>query len=260
MKSLILFLLVHLTNTVNASEEFVRVGIFDISFYKVDQLIPERLTSETVMTPHGLYSPHGAAVASLIFNPKYGGSTHGKLLLMNTGIDYLDFYNGIQKAIELNIQVISISLTLRDPSIAELINQASRDHGILFVVSAGNAAKINGRALHKYYKNLRAIIVSCIDLDGELPSFAQLDSNVDVLAPCGQSNVKTQIYEPRLGVIDYAFGQTSAAVPQVVSYMIDHLHRDQSITLEKFKWLLNAQAKNFFQYENISYPILNKSL
>ncbi len=236
------------------------MGIFDISFYKVEQLIPERLSPETIMTPHNLYSPHGAAVASLIFNPQYGGSTHGKLLLMNTGIYYEDFHKGIQNAIKLNIQVISISLTLINSSIAELINQASRDHGILFVVSAGNAALRRGRALPEYYKNLRAIVVSCIDLNGELPSFAQLDANVDVLAPCGDANIRTQIYEPRLGVIDYAFGRTSAAVPQVVSFMIDHLYQDQSITLEDFKRLLKAKAQTFFQFDNIDYPILSRAI
>lgn len=244
-------------STTSFSADFVKVGIFDISFYNVEQLIPESLTPITVMTPHDLYSPHGASVASLIFNPEYGGSSNGKLLLMNTGIQYEDFYKGIQKAIELKIQVISISLTLINSSIAELINQASQDHGLLFVVSAGNAAQINGRALPLYYKNLKAIIASCIDLNGEVPSFAQLDSNVDILAPCGRSNIMTQIYEPRRGIIDYAFGGTSAAAPQVVSFMIDQLHSNSSLTLEDFKQLMKSQAKSFYNYEGFAYPVLN---
>jgi subtilisin family serine protease len=237
----------------------VRVGIFDISFYKVDQLIPESLTPETIMTPHSLYSPHGAAVASLIFNPEYGGSPHGKLLLMNTGIYYDDFYQGIQKAIELKVQVINVSLTLIDSSIAELINEASRDHGILFVVSAGNAAERRGRSLPDYYKNLRAIVASCIDLDGELPSFAQLDSSVDVLAPCGRSNVRTQIYELRRGVMDYAFGATSSAAPQVVSFVINHLHENKDLTFEDFKLLLKSKAQSFYPHEGVLYPVLNNT-
>lgn len=239
--------------------EPVKVGIFDISFYNVDQLIPESLTPETIMTSHSLYSPHGAAVASLIFNPEYGGSPHGQLLLMNTGIYYDDFYKGIQKAIELKVQVINVSLTLIDASIVELINQASRDHGILFVVSAGNAAERRGRSLPGYYKNLRAIVASCIDFDGEIPSFAQLDSSVDVLAPCGRSNVRTQIYELRRGVMDYAFGATSSAAPQVVTFMIDHLHKNKGLTLEDFKRLLTSEAQGFYSFQGAQYPVLKNT-
>lgn len=225
----------------------------------MDQLIPESLTPETFMTPHSLYSPHGAAVASLIFNPEYGGSSRGQLLLMNTGIHYDDFYQGIQKAIELKIKVINVSLTLVDASIAELINEAYRDHGILFVVSAGNAAERRGRSLPSYYQNLNAIVASCIDLDGELPSFAQLDSSVDILAPCGRSNVRTQIYELRRGVMDYDFGATSSAAPQVVAFMIDHLHENKNLNLEDFKHLLNFKAQSFYSFEGTRYPILNKT-
>lgn len=204
-----------------------------------------------------IYTLHGAAVTSLIFNPEYGGSPHGKLLLMNTGIYFEDFKEGIQKAIELKIQIVSISLKLIDSSIAELINHTSQHHGILFVVAAGNAAKRKGRSLPLYYKNLRAIIASCIDLNGVVPDFAQLDSNVDVVAPCGKSNIMTQIYDPQRGVTDHAFGGTSAAPPQVVSFMIDQLHRDSSLTLEDFKVLLKSQAKYFYNYDGLAYPVLN---
>ncbi len=257
MNRICYILLTLLLSTTSFSADFVKVGIFDISFYKVEQLIPESLTPTTIMTPHNLYSPHGASVASLIFNPEYGGSSHGKLLLMNTGIQYEDFYKGIQKAIELKIQVISISLSLINSSIAELINQANQDHGILFVVSAGNAAQRKGRALPSYYKDLKAIIASCIDLNGDVPDFAQLDSSVDILAPCGRSNIMTQIYELRRGVIDHPFGGTSAAVPQVVSFMIDELHNNSSLNLDDFKQLMKSQAKYFYNYEGSVYPVLN---
>lgn len=234
----------------------VRVGIFDISFYGIPELLPNQVTSDAVTTPHDLYSPHGAAVASLLLNPLYGGSRHGQLALMNTGIYFDDFKRGIELAIKLRVRLINVSLTLREPAIIDLINKAYQDHGIIFVVSAGNGAQRIGRELPSYYQGLQAIVASCLDMDGTLPDFAQLDQNVDVLAQCGRTNIPTLIKDAYRGIVEYPFGMTSAAAPQVGAWIIPWLERDAGLSLEKIKRLLAGGATRYYEFKGIRYPVL----
>lgn len=236
----------------------VRVGIFDISFFGIEDILPHQLSSDYHITKHDLYSPHGAAVASLIANQDYGGSANTEIALMSTGIYTEDFEKGLQLAIEMNIKIVNISLHLRHEGIAELINEAALNHGILFVVSAGNDAIRSGRKLKPYYHTLEAIIVSCLDFDGTLPDFAQLDPSVTALASCGRSNIPTLIKDPYLGIRQHQFGMTSAAAPQVTAWMVDRLAENPDLNLNDFKRLFHEHAPFTFEHEGIDYPIISR--
>jgi hypothetical protein len=236
----------------------IKFGIFDISFYGVENLVAHRLDQNYVITNHDLYSPHGAAVASLIADPQYGGTSQGLLALMNTGIDDEAFERGLSLAQALGVRVINISMHLRSKSIVDLLNQHHKNFGTIFIVSAGNSAMRMGRDLPDYYNHFEGLVVSCIDLDGTLPDFAQLNDRVDFLLPCGRSNILTRIDDLHLGLREHLFGMTSAAAPQLTSLVVDELTRSHNqITLQELKNKLREQSFRSYQFGTLKVPVLD---
>jgi hypothetical protein len=256
---LILVLFIGLGNSLKASE--IKFGIFDISFHGIENLLSSRLAHNYVLTPHDLYSPHGAAVASLIVDPHYGGTSTGVLKLMNTGIYFDDFRRGLELAALHEVRVINISLHLRSKEIVQLLNEHYEKYGTIFVVSAGNNASRTGRSLADYYEGFQGIIVSCIDLTGLLPDFAQIDSKVDFLLPCGRSNILTRIDDLHLGIREYRFGMTSAGAPQLTAQIIEMLSLSSANpSLTEIKQRLTQKARGYFQFESLVLPVIDRDL
>lgn len=245
-------------NLLNSVEHRKKIpyGIFDISFYKIESILEHILSPNYFITDHDLYSPHGVAVASLISHPMYGGTSQGLLSVMNTGIYSEDFKRGVELAIKHNIKLINVSLSLRTPEIADIINEAYEEHGIIFVVSSGNNADIQGRDLPDYYLSLNAIIASCVDQDYTIPDFAKIDTSVTVLAPCDRNNIPTVIFDKHRGIQEnYLFGMTSSAAPQVSAAIIDYLSLCPESSLHEIK--KDLHSNQLLIWNNQSYPILD---
>jgi len=236
----------------------VNYAIFDISFYGVEQVVADALAPDYSIRSHSLYSPHGASVASIISSPRMGGTKSGILKVMNTGIYDDDFEYGEAKLRGSHVKLVHASLGLRDSKVAALVQRMAQEQGMIFVLSAGNSAQRLGRSLKDYYQGLPAIVVSCVDEDGMLADFAQLDSSVTVMAPCGMSNIKSLALDRSTGkVVEYAFGQTSAGAPQVSRAVLDLLSLYPELTLEEVRTLIQKSATEFIEFEGEQYPLLN---
>lgn len=239
----------------------LKFGIFDISFHGIENLLSQRLDANYVVTPHHLYSPHGAAVASLLADPQYGGTSNGLLTLMNTGIDEQAFKQGLKLAQDLDVKVVNISMHLRSKGLVDLLNEHHQKFGTVFIVSAGNSAQRFGRSLPDYYDDFKGLVASCLDLDASLPDFAQLSERVDFLMPCGVSNILTRIDDLHLGVREHLFGMTSAAAPQLSAMVIDILSQTkQVLSLEDIKKNLEAKSIGSYTHDYFKTPILDPHL
>lgn len=250
----------------------VPIGVLDISFYGHQIIAGDALARDAFVRPSKLYSPHGSEVISLLSSARVGGSDHSEIRLLSTGIFTEDFELAFEQAKSKNLRLIHASLALRDEDVAAQVQKAADEQDIIFVLSSGNSAQRLGRGLKPYYQNLRAIIVSCIDEEGQVADFAQLDSSVTVLAPCGMNNIPAEtisykqpqfdregnLIEPSEGEIVIGdFGQTSAGAPQVSAAIIDLLSLYPQLSVEEVRELLRESATLFVDFEGQRFPVLN---
>ncbi len=244
--------------------EPVAIGVFDVSFYGHEQLLQNALHPNASIEPSSLYSPHGGAVASIITNDELGATKKAQIHVLNTGIFLEDFQKGIELVKKHDVKVVNISLGLREAAITEALTQATEELGTIFVVTSGNSGERLRKDLPAYYHDLKAIIVSCVDEDGEIPAFAQIDSSVTVLAPCGKDNIPSLMVTwnsldpnaPKI-VKPYMMGMTSSGAPQVTAAITDALSLKPDLDFDEVKKLLRETATEFVEYEGRRYPVLN---
>lgn len=242
----------------------VAIGLFDVSFYGHEQLLTNALHPEASIITSSLYSPHGGAVASIITGVDVGTTKNAEIHVLNTGIFLDDFKHGIDLVRKHEVKLVNISLGLREAAIAEALTQANEELGTIFVVTSGNSGERLRKDLPEYYHDLKAIIVSCVDQDGTIPGFAQIDSTVTVLAPCGKDNIPSLMVTwnsldpnaPKL-IKPYMMGMTSSGAPQVTAAITDALTVKPDLDLEEIKKLLRETATEFVEYEGHQYPVLN---
>lgn len=242
----------------------VPIAIFDVSFYGHEKLLADHLAFDYVVTATPIFSPHGSAVASLIVDSEYGATEQAQISLLNTGIFTDNFEHGIEVLAQKDIRLVNASMGLRSAENSDLINDAAKRLKSIFVISAGNAGVLKGKELAPHYHGLQAIIVSCVDEDGTIPDFAQIDTPVTVLAPCGNENIPSQrltydsLNAANNGIwLPYAFGMTSAGAPQVTAALVDALALKPDLTLDEAQTLLRQSATRFVEYEGVKYPVLN---
>lgn len=254
--------------------ENISMAVFDVGFYGHSLVVPDFFSADFVVTEHQLFTPHGASVASLLAHESLGGSSRVRFTVFNTGIYAEDFARGVALMRERSTRLVNASLGLRDDDVAEVVNRAAEEDQLIFVLSSGNSAARLGRGLQPRYHGLKAIIVSCLDQNGEVADFAQLDSSVTVLAPCGLDNIPSlgarhngrvhddrgYVREPRdPSLVEVrSFGQTSAGAPQVAAAIADVLSLAPDLTLTELRELLRNSATETVEFEGVHYPILNR--
>lgn len=259
--------------TEQKAKGLVPFAIFDTGFFGYKSLFSDFLAPNGDFTNYSThYSIHGGSVGSLIAHPTYGGTVRGELVVTQSGIDLQDFEKGLKKVRAQSARVLNISLALKSSEHVEIINKYIKEDDLIVVITAGNDADTLGVQSPGYYSRFSGIIVSCIDVHGEIPPFAKHDSATTLFAPCGRNNIPTLnvkhnyrlIQEKRepednnnILLTEFQFGMTSAAAPQITAAIINALAINPNLSNIQIKKYLKESATRHVTSQGETLLVLN---